>query len=38
MKRLILVPIPTADGRNLILRAEFVSTLDRIRTFLRLRR
>ncbi len=37
MKHMILVPVPTADGRHLILHAEFVSTLDRIRTFLRLR-
>ncbi len=37
MKRLILTPVLTADGRHLILRAELVSTLDRIRAFLRRR-
>jgi hypothetical protein len=38
MKRVVLIPTPTPDGRRLVLRAVFESPWQRLRRFLSRRR
>jgi len=35
VKRIVLIPAPTSDGRNIILRAEVIGPAERLRRFMR---
>jgi len=35
VNRIVLIPVPTSDGRNIILRAEVLGPGERLRRFVR---